>query len=200
MKVTAIGSTPGDLELCCFGTLSKFIKDGNEVKVIIANNTKTNMTEELLRKQTESSKKIGISEVYFTNGFDYSNLTQRNVQVLRSFLEKIKPSLAIIPFNNTFNPKLKILGRCSLSACHGIENVLMYELDENADFFPDTYLTISDEDLSKKFRLSAAYDNKRKQLQNKMRSLYKLRSRQAGMRMAFEAFKTHRVLLIDNGF
>lgn len=200
MKVTAIGSTLDDLQLCCFGTLSKFIKDGNEVKVIIANKTKTNMTEGLLKKQTESSKKIGIPEVYFTNGFDYSNLTQGNVQVLRSFLEEVTPSLAIIPFNNTFNPKLKILARCSLIACHGIENVLMYELDENPDFVPDTYLTISNEDLSKKFRLSAAYDNKRKQLQKKMRSLYKLHSRQAGIRISFEAFKSHRVLLVDNGF
>ena len=200
MKVIAICSTPVDLELCCFGTLLKCIRDGNEVNIIIANNDNTYTTERRIKKPSESYKKIGISEVYLTNRFDYSSITQRNVQVLRSFLEKIVPSLAIIPFNNTFNLKRKILAHSSLIACHGIENILMYELDENPDFVPDTYLTISDEDLYKKLHLSAVYHNERKHLQNKMRSLHKLRSWQAGIRMTFEAFKSHRMLLFNNGF
>ena len=71
MKVVAIGSTPLDLELSCSGTLSKY-KDENEVKVIIANNYKAEMTEKRIKRLSESYKKIGISQVYLTNGFDHS--------------------------------------------------------------------------------------------------------------------------------
>lgn len=199
MKVVAIGSTPLDLELSCFGTLSKY-KDENEVKVIIANNYKAEMTEKRIKRLSESYKKIGISQVYLTNGFDYSTLTQRNVKVLRSLLEKITPSLAIIPFNNTFNQKRKILAHSSLIACHGIQNVMMYELNKNPDFIPDTYVTIPNW-VSHTLHSFEVYDTQRKrELQRKMKSLYKLYSQQAGICMPFEAFKSHRIMLIDNEF
>jgi LmbE family N-acetylglucosaminyl deacetylase len=200
MKVVAIGSTPLDLELSCFGTLSKY-KDENEVKVIIANNYKAEMPERRIKRLSESYKKIGISEVYLTNGFDYSTLTQRNVKVLRSLLEKITPSLAIIPFNNTSNKKRKILARSSLIACHGIQNVMMYELDKNPDFIPDTYVTtISNRVLHTLHSFEVSDNQRKRELQRKMKSLYKFYSQQAGIRMPFEAFKSHRMMLIDNEF
>jgi LmbE family N-acetylglucosaminyl deacetylase len=199
MKVVAIGSTPLDLELSCFGTLSKY-KDENELKVIIANNYKAEMTESRTKRLSESYRKIGISEVYLTNGFDYSTLTQRNVKVLRSLVEKITPSLAIIPFNNTFNLKRKILARSSLIACHGIQNVMMYELDKNPDFIPDTYVTISNGVLHTLHSFEAYNNQRKRELQRKMKSLYKFYSPQTGICMPFEAFKSHRMMLIDNEF
>jgi LmbE family N-acetylglucosaminyl deacetylase len=199
MKVVAIGSTPLDLELSCFGTLSKY-KDENGVKVIIANNYKAEMTERRIKRLSESYKKIGILEVYPTNGFDYSTLTQRNVKVLRSLVEKITPSLAIIPFNNTFDLKRKILARSSLIACHGIQNVMMYELDKNPDFIPDTYVTISNGVLHTLHSFEAYNNQRKRELQRKMKSLYKFYSQQTGICMPFEAFKSHRMNLIDNEF
>jgi LmbE family N-acetylglucosaminyl deacetylase len=199
MKVVAIGSTPLDLELSCFGTLSKY-KDENEVNVIIAHNNKAKTTERRIKRLVESYRNMGISEVYFTDGFDYSTLTQRNVKALRSLVEKITPSLAIIPFNNTFNLKRKILAHSSLIACHGIQNVMMYELDKNPDFIPDTFVTISN-GISHTLHSFEVYDNQRKrELQRKMKSLYKFYSQQIRIHMPFEAFKSHRMMLIDNEF
>jgi LmbE family N-acetylglucosaminyl deacetylase len=195
MKVVAICSAPFDLEFCCFGTLAKYIEEQNEVNIIIANDDKIYPTEKRIQLVSESSKKIGVSEVYFTNGFDYSAVTQRNVKVLRLFIEKIIPSLAIIPFNNTFNLKRKVLSHSALIACHGTQSILMYELNKNPDFIPDTFVMIADEASSKASYL-VAHSNQRK-----IKSLYKLYSQQAGnICMPFEAFKSHRITLIDTGF
>jgi hypothetical protein len=159
MKIVAIASLPLDLELACFGTLSRCIKNGHEVHILVAKSKRdssiwTKMKMETLRKV---SRLIGVSQVYFTDRFDYSSVTQDNAKVITSFLTTIDPSLVIMPFWKACNQKRKILAKTSVVACRGIGSLLMYELERNTNFVPTVYFEISPDDISTKTSSLAEY-------------------------------------------
>jgi LmbE family N-acetylglucosaminyl deacetylase len=202
MKILAIGSMPFDLELGCFGTLSHYVKQGDQAEIIIAGD-KAEWTQKKIRAMNKSSRDIGISEVHFTANFDYSAITQANVLILRSFIETINPSLLFIPFRKAFNAKRRLLAESSLIAYHGIGNILMYEIDKNASFIPNVYFMLSSHASSVKISCLSAYDSDedwRKTMKRKMTSLYKTYPQSADSNMPVEAFECHRILLLDHWF
>ena len=150
MKIVAIASMPYDLELACFGTLARFIKDGHEVHIIIAktNRDKAGWTQMKMETLRKVSHVIGVSQVYFTDRFDYSAVTQDNADVLASFVKKNDPALVIMPFWKASNQKRRILAKTSLVACRGIGSILMYELERNAGFLPTVYFILSSDEIS----------------------------------------------------
>jgi len=105
---------PLDLEIGCFGTLCKYVKYGHEVYLMVVG--KINWTEKNLKTLKKSSKEIGVTEVHHVERYDYSAITQENVNVLRSFIEAIRPSLAILPFIKTAHSRQKNLAKSSLLA------------------------------------------------------------------------------------
>jgi hypothetical protein len=157
MKIVAIGSIPLDLELACFGTLSKCIKDGHDVHIIIAKDKAIGWTQMKMDALRKVSQKIGVSQVYFTDKFDYSAVIQDNVTMLDSVLKEIDPSLVIMPFWKATNRKRKILAKTSLIACRGIGRILMYALERNSSFLPTVFFVISSEDVSIKRSCLADY-------------------------------------------
>jgi hypothetical protein len=200
LNILAIGCIPADLELGCFGILSRYIRDGHNGYLVIAKDkmgwTQTNI--EVLR---ESSRKIGISQVYFTDKFDYSAVTQNNLNLLRSFIEIISSvSLVIIPFWKSVNEKRKILGKSSLTAFRSIENILMYESDKNCIFIPSVFFIMSKVDISIKISCLAAYrteHNNSKNLHRKIKSLHGAYARKMGINVPIEAFESYKLLLIN---
>jgi hypothetical protein len=152
MKIVALASMPFDLELACFGTLARYIKAGHVVHIIIAKASKDKMgwTQIMMETLRKLSQMIGISQVCFTDRFDYSSVTQDNANVISAFIKTINPSLIIMPFWKASNQKRKILAKTSLIACRGIGSILMYELDRNASFFPTVYFMVSTDEISLK--------------------------------------------------
>jgi LmbE family N-acetylglucosaminyl deacetylase len=142
MNILAVGCMPLDLEQSCFGTLSRFIQNGHKMHIIIPQDDRR-WTQKCVKRAKESADKIGIDEVHFIDGFDYSAVTQHNASMLYSLTKTIGPSLVIMPFWKAFNKKRRILSKTSLIACRGIGNILMYELDENIHFHPQIFFMIS---------------------------------------------------------
>ena len=151
MKIAAICAMPSDLEFGCFATLSKYIREGHDISLIIANDSTESSSaadwdEMTIGKIRESSNIIGITELYFAERFDYSAITQENANVLNSFIKTINPSLIIMPFWKAIHNKRRVLAKTSLIACRGFGNILMYELEENKDFTPTIYFQVSTRD------------------------------------------------------
>jgi hypothetical protein len=209
MNILAIGSMPSDLELTCFGILSKCNRDGHESYVIIPEDI-YEWPERWRKTLIDSCKKINISQVHFTERFDYSGVTQDNVDVLSSFIKTIKPSLVFMPFWKSHNEKRKILARTSLIACRGIGNILMYELEENKSFVPTVCFKTSEHDSQLKASCFDAYDTilveqkfsqkaaslpiKKSELSTQSSHIYSILEPSA----AIEMFESHRMLLVDN--
>lgn len=198
MKIIAIGHRLADLKIACFNTLSKYANNNNEVSLIIVENTK-NWKEKNAVNYIESFKKNGISKIYFVETFDFSKVTQDNVKVLRLIIEKIAPSLAIMPFNRALDKKNKVLAESSMLACRGIGSILMYETNKNRNFVPCVYCVIK-EKTSKKISVTVGKKNTDEKVERKTRLLQKSYARRAGMPEPVEAFESHRLISLNNNW
>jgi LmbE family N-acetylglucosaminyl deacetylase len=198
MKIVAIGSNSFDFEIGCIGTLTKFTKEGHKVNLVIAGNT-SNWTEKNMISERELCERIYTSKVHFTEKFDYSAVTQDNVNILRSIIKDINPSVAIIPFSNTSNQKKKILAKSSLLACINVSNVLMYETVQNRNFFPDAYFEITEKVLEK---LSLLASNKKNTMNviKKRKLLQRFLAKSSAIKGPIEAFVIHRILLLNDDY
>jgi hypothetical protein len=151
----------------CFGTLSLFTNSGNsEIFMILVDGLRigkhhdspgnssafdcsVNKRSDLMAISKRISRQIGISTLYVMN-FDFRAASQQNVNLLRSLLDPLQPSMAIMPFLKCKAADQKILARSSLIACRGVQNLLMYNPDSSSSFRPQLVSNLATEDFAAK--------------------------------------------------
>ena len=198
MKIVAVGSTLYDLEIGCLGTLSQYAKSGHEVNLIISGSM-SNLKEDKVNIGKEFYHDLGMMNIFFTKGFDYSAVTQDNVNKLRSIMGPINPSVAILPFGKTLNMKRKILAESSLLASRGVENILLYEIEKNKNFSPDVYFRTRNM-ISLKNTLVKAHGKSSttaKRIEKNFKKLRQLYSHYLNTNEYIEAFESHKILLLN---
>ena len=198
MMIVALGCVPHDLEITCFGTLAKYVRDGHDVCLII-DQRKELWTKEISNSMMASAKDIGISKIYFVKGLSCCSVTQQNVMKLREHIETLKPTIAIFPSIRTRDHKRRIFARSCLLACRGVENIMMYDPQKNNNFHPTIYSIMTRELKVKESCLEYYYKSvsKNKILKKNMMLLHKSNAVHAGIKAPVEAFETNRVLLLD---
>jgi hypothetical protein len=197
MNIVAIGGTSSDLEIGCLGTLSKFQKQGHQVSIIAVGKKKM-WTKRAINAFKEIAKKIGTSQVYFTERFDYSGITQDNVNVIRSIIEPLHPSVSIIPFNEGSDKKTKVISESSLLASRNIANVLMYEIHRNKNFFPNVYFVLDNKTYNESsYGKLSDKDVKKKSLNNESKSIHRFYPTIGKIGKPVEAFASHRTVLLN---
>lgn len=148
MKVAAIGLTALEIDFACLATLSKFVREGHEVYIIVASDAKSiDWTEDEARNFFEE---FGLANMHCVDRRDYSTVTQENASALDAYIKKFKPDMAIMPYWKSQNQQRKILARTALIACRGIGSILMYELDKNPGFTPTISFVVSAKELAAK--------------------------------------------------
>ncbi len=130
MKIIALGCLPRDLEICCFGMLSQYIKNGHEVSLIVSQDT-ASWSKEALNAIQETSRIIGVSHVYFVKGFSNSSVTQDNVNKLRQYIDEINPTIAVFPSVRSKDKRRQIFGKSAFLSCRGVQNIMMYDSEKN---------------------------------------------------------------------
>lgn len=127
----------------------------------------------------------GIQKVYHIENFDYSDVTQHNVNLLAAFVKSASVFLILAPYFGAVNKKQRILGQSSILAYRETPNILMYEMDQNRQFKPSV---VFHED-GKSF--------------GKVDKTDKLRGRTIGTSVsrltsnAQESFQSHRIIILD---
>ena len=198
MKIVAIGCLPSDLETGCLATLLKFIKKGHKVYIVITNKKPT-QSKKIIASYNKVWKKIGISKILFADEFDHSVVTQKNVYILRSFIEPINPEIVLFPSPIGADKNLTILGKSSILACRGVNNILMYESKINSEFSPQIFSVINDTKVGKiYFGVDKKHTQDNKKTMKKNLEFYKKYSRFIRTNMIVEAFDTNRILLLNN--
>ena len=196
MKIVAIGSMPLDFEVGCSNTLRNFSTGGHSVNLIIP--TDKNWNDKQM-KIDELSDKLGISNVYSVENFDYSEVTQLNVTLINSIIEKIKPSIAIIPYIGNYNKMKKVLAKSALLACRKVETILMYETNKNNNFLPTVYHVVNKKrnqkatSVTKHKKTISSKNNSRKDA-----SLQRMYANNLGISQPVEAFESQRMILLQN--
>ena len=178
MNIVAICSTLSDFEISCYNTIQKFRNSDNSINLIILKDKKSNVKR--FSKTDEFYNKLGISNIYAVENFNYSKVTQENVNLINLIIEKIKPSLVIIPFISTSDKIKKVLAKSSLLACRKVSSILMYETTKNKKFVPNVFCAI---------------DKKLKRKNNSLSSIY---AKKMGIYLPSEAFESHRMVLLQN--
>ena len=176
--IVAIGCFPDELILSCGGMLIKNAeKDDAEIKIILIENP--NLSKKKIKIQ-EFIEKIRI-KTHVVEGFDFSAITQNNVNLIQNIIRKYKPDTIIIPYNKSKKKENRILGSSSILAGREINNILMYEVGEKTDFSPTVFLDIKNVnkiknnwfyslDITQKSRLKKMLD-----VYNKTNKKYKLK-------------------------
>ncbi|HET6457650.1 MAG TPA: hypothetical protein VFG24_02080 [Nitrosopumilaceae archaeon] len=195
MKILAIGTDPLDLQTNCAGMFEKFINSGHSVTLIIADNKKQPRLSNTIK---ELYKNSGISKVHFVTNFDFSKVTQNNVNLINSIIDKINPSIAVIPSIKSCDKKKIVLAKSSILACRKIKNILIYKTGKKETFSPDVFFIPSTNSLQNKILSSHQKKNISKKnfgkTSNPAHVLYRFNSTDKGI----ESFESHRMVLLEN--
>ncbi len=136
MKVAIVASSLFELKAACSVAISKLTADGHEVHAIIVNKTPVSVASAKKVPQNTSFDNVGVSQIHFVDGFDYSSITQANADKISACIKVISPLVVIMPHWKSSNYDHMILARTTLIACRGIGSILMYEINDNANFAP----------------------------------------------------------------
>jgi len=199
MQAVAIGCVPLDLEISCFGSLSRFNRNDFGVYIIVISGK--GWREVQKQAIINSSSKVGAS-VSFVDEFDYSAVTQENVRILRNTLEEKNTSIVFIPFTKATSNYRQIVGASGLLAARSIQNVLMYEPDiANRQFVPDVYIPVGDAMTIIESCLSGgAYTKSTERRKKDLRSRHRFYSKKINTVLPVEAFQSHRIVLNSDVF
>jgi hypothetical protein len=198
--ILAIGLIPGELELACFGFLFSKIKANASVKVVIV--TGDRWKRDTIEHATRSSGIIG-ADIDFIHNFDFSAVTQENVESLRTIVDSTNPLLVMIPNINARNEAERITSRSALLAARSIPNIMMYDASQkdSTQFVPNINFGLDNEIVEIKKKCFSLYKEPidtsiRRSSKNKtIPSIQSRRSRVIGRNS--EAFQGHRILLND---
>jgi LmbE family N-acetylglucosaminyl deacetylase len=132
MRVAAIASSLSGLRSACSVALSRLAADGHEVHAVIVSKGAA----PAVPKEGKADSNTGVSRIHFVHDFDYSAITQANADRINACIKIINPLIVIIPHWKSSSSDHMILARTSLVACRGIGSILMYEINDNANFVP----------------------------------------------------------------
>jgi hypothetical protein len=203
-RIVAIGSldTFPHLLIGCFGTLSRYTRHGDEAYLLITSDAQPEDKDSekwRLESVQRAAKHIGISTILFIEGFNHEEVSQHNVNLLRSFIEPIDPSVAFIPFRNAINPGQSVLGSSAFLACRGIANILLY-IDGNSKFKPTIFSNLSDSECAIKQKCIQEFNGNGvdSSYMDKFDEAEQLLHDEIGIdAKCYETFESHRVVLLS---
>src|SRR5215467_11220380 len=185
MKVVVIGKSSEDLDTGCSGTLSRLQKEGHQVYVIAALK-KNSWNKKTIQGFQNLANKIGTNNISYTDDFDFSAVSQYNINSLRKLIEPIKATIVFFPSKVSPDSKLRVLAESALITCRDVENVLMYETSKNKNFTPNIFFDVES---------NGNFRNKDK----KALAIHRFYAQKAKIRRGNkEAFSSHRTILLTD--
>jgi len=124
-KIAAFGAHPDDIEIGCYGTLSKFLDKGAEIHVFIATGSP--------KRLRESQKAFShlVCNNFFIDFLNYKNneipYSREIIQNIDKRLDKINPDLVITHWVDDNQQDHQNLAKSVISACRKRDNIWMME-------------------------------------------------------------------------
>ena len=222
-RILIVAAHPDDEVLGCFGTVSKYIKEGYAAYTLILGEGKTSRDErrnvdskkdEIEKLNTEiinANKSIGIKKVFIEhlpdNRFDSVDFLDI-VKIINKIKEELKPDIIFTHYENDLNIDHSLTYKAVLTATRPMEDecvkeIYSFEILSSTEwkyplsFSPDYFVDIS-ETIELKLEAMNKYNSELKEFPHP-RSLegIKLNAKCHGMKVGrkyAEAFKTIRVI------
>lgn len=202
-RVLVLAAHTDDAEIGCGGTISKFLKKGCYVRVVVFAKDNPDLPEGTLEKEfNESMHRLCPVDGLYSTLYDYpmrklNYVRQDILDLMFSEKEKYQPNMVFVPSRNDLHKDHLTISEEGVRAFKGI-TTLGYEMPwNNITFDTHAFIKLSGQDLDKKIYALHAYESQshKSYLQNDyLRCLARTRGVQAGCEYA-EAFEVIRWIM-----
>ena len=191
MKILAIGTRPGEVELGCGGCLINSHSTGNQLFVYVLSD---NGWHSKGRRYVESLRSV--CNLFEPASLWVDNFTEDElldsaqvVKNLRFFIRLVKPELILSPSQNDSNLQRREVANQVVEASESRQNLIAYELLDSGSFRPQAYCDIS-KVLADKLRLCNAFFAEDARQTSGINALARKRASDSGLQIpAAEAFE-----------
>ena len=198
MRVLGIGAHPDDIELGCFGTLSKHKARGDVIHEIVLTDSGLSGNTKVRMAEARKAARIISAKVYF-GGFSEGNLrdTHEVVNYIEDLINDVRADIMYIHVAADRHQDHRYASLASTSAARSVEQVYGYETPSALGFSPTKYVDVT-RYMGKKIEALNCHASQCKLAnldQGAMLGLARYRAHQAGLpgKMA-EAFEVIRIV------
>ena len=154
MKILAIGAHPDDIEIGCYGTLKKAVKQSHEVEYLVLTAGGDSGDAEVRKgEQLETSlghvKFGGLKSAFLNN-----NSGRESIKLIEETINKIKPDIIYSHSHNDNHQDHRSVNRATRSACRFFQGqLLFYEGWSSLKYFKPNCIVKVDDYFNSKLRV-----------------------------------------------
>ena len=144
--ILAIGPHPDDVELGCFGTLSKFKDSGDNVNILVLTKGEGGIIEGDRSLESKESAALIEANLYFENLQDrYISEGPETITVIEKYIEKLNPDIVFIPSGIDTHQDHRSTFNAALVGCRLVPELYAYETPSTSrNFAPNFFVDITD--------------------------------------------------------
>lgn len=145
-KILAIGAHPDDLEIGCFGTLSKLKKSNNEISILIMTKGEKKDLNGIRSEESIKSASMLGANIHIADFKDcYISYDHATISFIEEVINKIKPDLIFVHAEEDSHQDHRNTCLATISAARKKYNILCYESVTTLNFEQNIFVDITKE-------------------------------------------------------
>lgn len=146
-RILAIGPHPDDIELGCFGTLSRYQKSGSVIAHFVASCGGANGDEILRQKEATASAALIDAQIFFGNLIDTAiPEAHPTIQLIEQAIHDFKPTCLFVNSPIDTHQDHRAVARAAIAAARFVPLVMYYQTpSSNREFHPNLYIDITND-------------------------------------------------------
>jgi LmbE family N-acetylglucosaminyl deacetylase len=144
--ILAIGPHPDDIELGCFGTLSKFKDSGDSVNILVLSKGEGGIIDGDRTEESRESARLIDANLYFEDLRDrYISEGPETITVIEKHIDKLNPDIVFIPSGIDTHQDHRSTFNAALVGCRLVNELYAYETPSTSrNFAPNYFVDITD--------------------------------------------------------
>lgn len=145
-KILAIGPHPDDIELGCFGTMARYVKEGNEVNFLVLTKGEGGTEDGNRMDEAEQSASLIKAKLFIEDLPDrFISQGPETITVIEKYVEQIKPDMVFIPTTTDTHQDHRATFNAAMVACRTVKEIYAYETPSTSrNFTPNFFVDITE--------------------------------------------------------
>ncbi len=199
-RILAIGAHPDDVELGCFGTLSKYKKQGSQIKLIVASCGGVGGEVDKRRSEAlQSAEKLGFDIIFLDLKDTEIPEGQPTINSIEEVIIDFKPTAVFVHSPNDSHQDHRNVSRATISAARFVQSVFFYQTPSSTRYFNPVFFVDMSQDINTKLSCVRIHESQGKNVYM-ADSAVKGLAQFLGLQMYqgdkyFEGFEIHQILI-----
>jgi LmbE family N-acetylglucosaminyl deacetylase len=145
-RILAIGPHPDDIELGCFGTMARYIKEGNEVNFLVLSKGEGGTDDSSRTDEATKSAALIKARLFQENLPDrFISEGPETITVIEKYVEELKPDMIFIPTTTDTHQDHRATFNACMVACRTVREIYAYETPSTTrNFTPNFFVDITE--------------------------------------------------------